>query len=106
VTLRPQSAPSAKNAAPTNITFAKGLLSWPAVDGAAAYRVTTLLIKPAAGYVETEVYPHATIQTLDAAPKLDLRRQLLIGGTLVFEVAAVDHEGRVSSPTRSPETAN
>jgi hypothetical protein len=93
-------------AAPANVTFAKGLLSWSAVDGAAAYRVTPVLIKPAAGYVDTQLYPHATIQTLDAAPKLDLRRQLLIGGTYVFEVAAVDHEGRVSSSARSSETAN
>jgi BNR repeat-like domain len=106
VTLRPQSAPSAELAAPANVTFAKGLLSWSAVEGAAAYRVTPVLIKPAATYVDTQLYPHVTIQTLDAAQKLDLRRQLLIGGTYVFEVAAVDREGRQSSPTRSSETAN
>ena len=107
VSLHPQQTASpAPLAAPVNVTFAERLLSWSSVDGAAAYRVTPVLIKPADGHVDTQIYPHATIQTLDAEPKLDLGRQLLIGGTYVFEVVAVDHEGRVSSPARSSETAN
>ena len=65
-----------------------------------------VLVKPAAGYVDTELYPHATIQTRDPTPKLDLSKQLLIGGTYVFEVAAIDREGRVSAGARTVETVN
>jgi hypothetical protein len=62
------------------------------------------LIKAAAGYEDTEVLPHAAISTSDH--KLDLSRQLLIGATYVFEVSAVDAEGRVSGPARSAEFLN
>jgi hypothetical protein len=106
VTIRPKPVARADLAAPTNISFAKGVLSWSASASAVAYRVTPVLIRPAANSPEAEVSPHATIQTLGATPRLDLGRQLLIGGTYVFEVAAVDRDGHVSMTTVSPEMQN
>jgi hypothetical protein len=38
--------------------------------------------------------------------KIDLSRQLLIGATYVFNVSAVDAEGRMSAPARSAEFVN
>ena len=58
-----------------------------------------VLIKTAAGYEDTEILPHAAIKVGDS--KLDLGRQLLIGGMYMFEVSTVDREGRVSAPARS-----
>jgi hypothetical protein len=86
-------------AAPTGITFAKGVLSWS--GSAASYRVTPVLIKPAASYTDTEVHPHAVIQT--TATRLHLSRQLLIGGRYRFEIAAMDRECRVSAVARTAE---
>jgi hypothetical protein len=102
VSIRPPSAVAQNVAAPADITFAKGVLSW--AGSGAIYRVTPVLIKPAVGYEDTEVLPHASIATSDQ--KLDLSRQLLIGATYVFEVSAVDAEGRVSAPSRSAEFMN
>jgi hypothetical protein len=86
-------------AAPTGITFTKGVLSWS--GSAAGYRVTPVLIKPGAGYTDTEIYPHAVIQT--TATKLDLSRQLVMGGSYRFEIASVDREGRVSAVASSAD---
>lgn len=102
VSIRPPSAVTKDVAGPAGITFAKGVLSW--AGSGASYRVTPVLIKAAAGYEDTEVLPHAAIATSDQ--KLDLSRQLLIGATYVFEVSAVDAEGRVSAPARSAELVN
>jgi hypothetical protein len=102
VSIRPPSVVAKDVAAPAEITFAKGVLSWS--GSATSYRVTPVLIKAAAGYEDTEVLPHAAISTSDH--KLDLSRQLLIGATYVFEVSAVDAEGRVSGPARSAEFLN
>jgi hypothetical protein len=102
VSIHPPTVVAQDVAAPAEITFAKGVLSWS--GSATSYRVTPVLIKAAAGYEDTEVLPHASITTLDQ--KLDLSRQLLIGATYVFEVSAVDKEGRVSPPARSAELVN
>ncbi|HBJ82370.1 MAG TPA: hypothetical protein DDZ88_00530 [Verrucomicrobiales bacterium] len=102
VSIRPPSDVVKDVAAPADITFAKGVLSWS--GSGASYRVTPVLIKAAAGYEDTEVLPHASIATSDH--KIDLGRQLLIGATYVFEVSAVDAEGRVSAPARSAEFVN
>jgi hypothetical protein len=102
VSICPPSAVAQDVPAPADITFAKGMLSW--AESGASYRVTPVLIKAASGYDDTEVLPHASIATSDQ--KLDLSRQLLIGATYVFEVSAVDAEGRVSAPARSAELVN
>lgn len=102
VAIRPPIAVAQDVAAPADIKFAKGVLSWS--GSGASYRVTPVLIKAAAGYDDTEVLPHVNIATSDQ--KLDLSRQLLIGATYVFEVSAVDAEGRVSAPARSAEFMN
>ena len=102
VAIRPPRAVAQNVAAPADIKFAKGVLSWS--GSAESYRVTPVLIKAAAGYEDTEVLPHASIATSNQ--KLDLSRQLLIGATYVFEVSAVDAEGRVSTPARSAEFMN
>lgn len=86
-------------AAPTAITFAKGVLSWS--GSAVSYRVTPVLIKTPTGYDDTEIHPHAVIQT--AATQLDISRQLLIGGSYRFEISAMDREGRVSTATGRAE---
>jgi hypothetical protein len=86
-------------AAPTGITFAKCVLSWS--GSAVSYRVTPVLIKPAAGYTDTEIYPHAVIQT--TATQLNLSRQLLLGGSYRFEISAMDREGRASAAAGSEE---
>ncbi len=102
VSIRPQSAVAQDVAAPAEITFAKGVLSWS--GSATSYRVTPVLIKAAAGYDETEKLPHATIVTTQR--KLDLSRQLLIGATYVFEICAADAEANVSVLARSAELVN
>jgi hypothetical protein len=81
--------------------FNKGTLTWTASPGAAAYRVTPVLIKPGPAYTETDIIPYATIQTREATPTLELGRQLLPDSTYVFEISAVDHDGQVSRPFRS-----
>ncbi|HRH96770.1 MAG TPA: sialidase family protein [Prosthecobacter sp.] len=86
-------------AAPTGIAFAKGVLSWS--GSAAGYRVTPVLMKTPTGYDDTEIHPHAIIQT--ATTQLDLSRQLLIGGSYRFEISAMDREGRASAATGSAE---
>ena len=102
VSIRPPSAVTQNVAAPAGIKFAKGVLSWS--GSATSYRVTPVLVQAAAGYEDTEVLPHASIATSNQ--KLDLSRQLLIGATYLFEVSAVDAEGRVSVPARSAEFMN
>jgi len=89
-------------ATPKDITFTKGELTWS--GDAASYRVRPVLIKPGAGYEDTEVLPHAAIVTPEC--KLPLGRQLLIGGTYVFEISAVDRAGQVSAAARSAEFLN
>jgi hypothetical protein len=86
-------------AAPAGIAFAKGVLSWS--GSAVSYRVTPVLMKIPAGYDDTEIHPHAVIQT--AATQLDLSRQLLIGGSYRFEISAMDREGRASAAAGSEE---
>ena len=86
-------------AAPTGIAFAKGVLSWSGT--AAGYRVTPVLMKTPTGYDDTEIHPHAVIQT--AATQLDLSRQLLIGGSYRFEISAMDGEGHISTAAGSAE---
>lgn len=102
VSIRPPSAVAQNVAAPVGIKFAEGVLSWS--GSGANYRVTPVLIQAAAGYEDTEVLPHASIATTNQ--KLDLSRQLLIGATYLFEVSAVDADGRVSAPARSAEFMN
>ena len=68
-----------------------------------AYRVTPVLIKPGDLYPTTLIMPYAAIQTSDASPSLNLRRQLLLGSIYAFEVTAVDAKGRVSPAARSQE---
>lgn len=99
VTISPQTVMAKELAAPTEIAFTKGVLSWS--GNAASYRVTPVLIKAAASHEGTEIHPHATI----AAPerKLDLGRQLLIGGTYAFEISSVARDGHVSAAARSAE---
>lgn len=87
---------------PDGITFASGVLSWR--GNAARYRIKPVLVKTAAGYEAAELLPHADIVTKDL--KLDLRRQLLIGATYVFEVCALDAANRPSAPSRSEEFLN
>ena len=86
-------------AAPTGIAFAKGVLSWS--GSAVSYRVTPVLMKTPTGYDDTEIHPHAVIQT--AATQLDLSRQLLIGGSYRFEISAMDRDGRASTASGRAE---
>ena len=102
VSLRSKNVMAKDVAAPSGITLAKGVLSWS--GSAKRYRVTPILIKVAAGYEDTEVLPHASIDASDE--KLDLSRQLLIGATYVFEISALDADGRFSTPARSAELVN
>ncbi len=87
---------------PTEIHFAKGALSWS--SAAATHEVTPVLLRKAAGYDDTEILPHLPIRV--TGTKLDLSRQLLIGATYVFDVRAVDHSSRLSTPVRSAEFVN
>ena len=50
-----------------------------------------------------EVQPYAAIHTPDHSPNLNLGRQLLLGSTYVFDIAAIDAKGRVSPVMRSQE---
>ena len=102
VTLRATSVIADSVAAPKDIAFTKGTLTWS--SNAAANEVTPVLIEKAAGYDDTEILPHAPIRV--DGTKLDLGRQLLIGATYVFEVRAVDREGNVSPPARSGKFVN
>lgn len=102
VSIRAPSAVANEQAPPTDITFAKGVLSWS--GSAASYRVRPVLITAAAGYEDTEILRHATIATPDR--RLDLARQLLMNATYAFEVSSVDREGQVSSSVRSADFVN
>jgi hypothetical protein len=101
VRLRMMEEPSAL-AAPSAPTFERGVLSW--TGEAAAFQVTPVLIQKAAGYEDAQILPHVPIVTSER--KIDLSRQLLIGATYVFDVRAVDPQGRVSAPVRSGAFVN
>ncbi len=101
VRIGPRSEVASDVAVPTNIGFSKGELTWTASAGAAAYRVTPVLIKLGPAYTETDILPYATIQTRDASTRLELGRQLLPGSTYLFEISAVDHDGQVSPTVHS-----
>ena len=88
---------------PTNLKFKEGTLTWTASLDAVAYRVTPVLTKPGPLYPTTLIQPYAAIYTPDHSPKLNLGRQLLLGSTYAFEIAAVDPKGRVSPAVRSQE---
>ncbi|MBT4820012.1 MAG: exo-alpha-sialidase [Lentisphaerae bacterium] len=103
VRIGPRAEPAPDLAPPTNIVMRKGILIWTASANATAYRVTPILIKPGPLYEETEILPYATTQTRDAQPRLELRRQLLLGSVYAFEIAAVDAAGRVSPTARSQD---
>lgn len=90
----PASAPNL--GAPRDIALSKGTLTWTSSPEAASHQITPVLIKSPPSHAEMESHPHATIQTRDPNPNLDLNRQLVPGGTYVFEVATVDKKGRVS----------
>lgn len=66
-------------------------------------RITPVLIKPGPIYTETVILTYATTQTQNAAPKIELGRQLLIGSIYAFEINAFDKKGRVSSTVRSQD---
>lgn len=100
--LKPSPVVSDSLAVPKGILFAKGMLTWS--SNADAHVVSPVLIEKAAGYADTEVLPHASIRV--EGTKIDLGRQLLIGATYIFEVRAVDREGRVSPPSRSVPSVN
>ncbi|MFM7603703.1 MAG: sialidase family protein [Prosthecobacter sp.] len=102
VSLRASPAVANNLAVPKNIAFTKGTLTWN--SNAAAHEVTPLLVEKAAGYDDTEILPHTPIRVEDT--KIDLGRQILIGARYVFEVRAVDREGRVSPPARSAPLVN
>jgi hypothetical protein len=89
-------------AAPQDIAFNKGTLTWS--GNAVAHEVTPVLVEKAVGYDDTEILPHAPIRV--GGTKLDLGRQLLIGATYVFEIRAVDRDGRVSTPAHSAPLVN
>ena len=101
VTLSMMEEPSAL-AAPSAPVFERGVLSW--TGEAAAFQVTPVLIQKTAGYEETQILPYVPIVTSER--KIDLDRQLLIGGTYEFELRAVDPQGRVSAPARSGAFVN
>ena len=102
VSLRAPPAIADSLSPPEDIAFTKGTLTWS--SNTAAHEVTPVLIEKAAGYDDTEILPHAPIRV--EGTKLDLGRQLLIGATYVFEIRAVDREGRVSPSTRSAPFVN
>ena len=102
VSLRASPAVADSLAVPKDIAFIKGTLTWSST--AAAHEVTPVFIEKAAGYDDTEILPHAPIRV--QGTRLDFGRQLLIGATYVFEVRAVDREGRVSPPARSAPFVN
>lgn len=102
VTIGPPARTSPALAPPSEIRFEKNVLSWKSSPGAVAYRITPILIEPGAIYPDTPCLPYAAIQTADDAPRIDLRRQLLQGGSYVFKVAAVDREGLVSESIQTP----
>lgn len=87
-------------AAPTDIIFNQGTLSWSST--ATAHEVTPVLIAKAAGHDDTEILPHTPIRV--EGTKLDISQQLLIGATYAFEVRAVDHEGHLSPSARSAQS--
>jgi hypothetical protein len=99
----PEPLPAESFNPPTNLKFKDGTLTWTASQGAVAYRVTPVLIKPGDLYPTTLVQPYAAIQTPDDSPTLNLGRQLLLGSIYAFEVAALNKKGRVSSAARSQE---
>jgi len=86
---------------PTDVKFNRGTLAWSSTPDAVAYRVTPILIRPAAVFSTTQIQPYAPIQT--EITKLDLRRQLLPGSRYTFEITAVNAQGQISSPVRSKE---
>lgn len=86
---------------PSEIRFAKNILSWKGSPGAVAYRVQPILIEPGAVFSETPALPYAMIETPGAIPRINLQRTLLQGGVYAFAIAAVDKDGRVSQETRS-----
>ncbi|MBX7209544.1 MAG: glycoside hydrolase [Verrucomicrobiaceae bacterium] len=102
VSLRASPAVADSLSSPKDIAFNKGALTWSST--AAAHEVTPVLIEKATGYDDTEILAHAPIRV--EGTKLDLGRQLLIGATYVFEVRAVDSEGRASPPARSAPLVN
>ena len=102
VSLRTSPAVAESLAPPKDIAFTKGTLTWS--SNAAAHEVTPVLVEKAAGYDDTEILPHTPIRVEDT--KIDLGRQILIGARYVFEVRAVDREGRVSPPARSAPLVN
>ena len=96
--------------APTGIKVvsrgASARLSWLApVDAVQVshYLVTPVLLKPADNNQDMEVYPYLSIQTRDAVTQLELGKLLAPGATYRFEVAAVDHQGRISLAASSGE---
>lgn len=102
VSLRTTPAVTESLAPPKDITFIKGTLNWS--SNAAKHEVTPILIEKAAGYEDTEILPYIPIQV--KGTKMDLGRQLLIGATYVFDIHAVDREGRLSPPVRSAPFVN
>jgi len=81
-------------------------LSWDAPADAAKvdhYLVTPILVRPAEGNTETEVYPYAPVRTPNGATQLDLAGVVSIGATYRFQVSAVDREGRRSAAASSAE---
>lgn len=102
VSLRTTPAVTESLAPPKDITFMKGTLNWS--SNAAKHEVTPILIEKAAGYEDTEILPYIPIQV--KGTKMDLGRQLLIGATYVFDIYAVDREGRLSPPVRSAPFVN
>ncbi|MFT5468346.1 MAG: glycerophosphoryl diester phosphodiesterase [Verrucomicrobiales bacterium] len=103
VAIVPASKLAPKLTPPTEVRFEKGVLSWIPASEAVGHRITPVLIEPGATFPETPTLPYAIIQTPDATPRIDLRRQLLYGGVYAFEIASVDREGRVSEPVRSED---
>ena len=101
VMIHPRADTRAQWVAPANFSFARGVLEWSKLPDAVSYQITPRLIKPAASYTDTEVHPHAIIQTTET--RLDLSRQLLPGASYQFEIAAVDRSGRLSAVARSAQ---
>lgn len=109
VTLVENAAVSDRVTAPAAVTVsgAEATVTWtPPADEAVVkrYRVTPILLAPAAGQPDTEIWPYAPVETADASTRsLVLGRKLSLGGRYRFEVAAIDAEGRPSPPARSGE---
>ena len=97
----PKPVPTESLNPPTNLNFEKGTLTWTPSANAVAYRVTPVLIKPGPLYPTTLVLPYAAIHTPDNSPNLNLGRQLLLGSTYAFDIAAIDAKGRASPAMRS-----